>query len=512
MKKTVSALPALSKFDLLILGLLCGRPMHGYELNQILGSEEMAWVDICRSSTYKALDRVKKQDLVVESLEEQADKPLKSVFYVTNKGREAFFENLRRLWLQPPKVSFEEHIGVFFLNLLSEEEAARLLEMRLDSLKVWASPEGLPLDHQTKIMEFSSLPLIRKRLNQFAGQEIAWYEELAAALTGKSQKDSQDRIPAFAGSLKEFELINIVKLLVDGRRTGTLSLMRNLNVNGLHFKEGHILGVSKQPAEAEGLAAKHQSELSSGRSDKASSLLPEIYAAFSSSDGRFSFDSAPIDDYIPVKLTTLEFLREGSRRINDWETIRTLVPSQAVVFDWEIERSSTIVSLGVSDEEKKVLAEINGMRSVDDIMSLTGLSLFRVSKALYVYSQLGAIVAVAGDGRALLEAFRNVVKLLLDGTNPILTKRESAQLAAEATNLANQENLQFEIQDGRLIEKIVGPVDIVELEDLTKSFLKVLVDQIKAKLGQTVVDDLLEGCREQLAPEASEIMTRYGLI
>lgn len=453
----------------------------------------MSWVDVSRSSTYKALERAKKRGLVVEHIEKQSDKPFRSVFCVTIQGREAFFESLRLLWREPPKVCFEEHIGVFFLNLLPEEEAAELLEGRLDSLREWVSDqadssEAYPLN----VMKFSTLDFIKKRLNKFAKQEIDMYNELADALRGQAGHNIDEFTPAFSGSLKEFDLVNIIKLLVDGRRTGTLCLTRNLVENALHFKEGHVMGCSSNAPQADTLA--------------------EIYAAFSISDGRFTFESSVRDKYLPIKLTTMEFLREGCRGINEWEKIRGLVPSESVVFDWVIDRTDAIVNLGVSEEETEVLKRVNGMRSVQDIVRLTDLSLFRVCKSLYVYSHVGAIATVSSDKRELVQLLKGIVKLLLEGAAAILTKREMGRLAAAITELARKQGAPLEIDNGIVFESFSERVDISELERTIKSFLTGLIDLLKGKVGEAVVDDLLDVYKEQLAPEAGELMFRYGLI
>jgi len=59
---------AISRIELMILGLLSEKPMHGYEISKTLGLDEMRiWVDISMPSVYASLAKLKKRGLVHQS-------------------------------------------------------------------------------------------------------------------------------------------------------------------------------------------------------------------------------------------------------------------------------------------------------------------------------------------------------------------------------------------------------------------------------------------------------------
>jgi DNA-binding PadR family transcriptional regulator len=85
----------------IVLGLLCERPMHGYELAR-LAQEDQAlraiW-RIERSEIYFLLGKLRQKGLIAELAEEQAGGPARTIYAPTDDGRAAF-----ERWLQTPDV------------------------------------------------------------------------------------------------------------------------------------------------------------------------------------------------------------------------------------------------------------------------------------------------------------------------------------------------------------------------------------------------------------------------
>ncbi|MGD8490103.1 MAG: PadR family transcriptional regulator, partial [Anaerolineae bacterium] len=84
--------PATTKIDLLLLGLLLDRPMHGYELYQQIQSEGIdTWFNVSAAGVYYSLGKLHDHDLVAESRQQGGRSSRKSIYRLTEKGRTAFF-------------------------------------------------------------------------------------------------------------------------------------------------------------------------------------------------------------------------------------------------------------------------------------------------------------------------------------------------------------------------------------------------------------------------------------
>ncbi len=87
----MSALSA-TKIDLLLLGLLLDRPMHGYELFQQIQAEGIdGWFNVSMAGVYYSLGKLRDQGLVAESRQRGGRSARKSIYRLTEDGRAAFF-------------------------------------------------------------------------------------------------------------------------------------------------------------------------------------------------------------------------------------------------------------------------------------------------------------------------------------------------------------------------------------------------------------------------------------
>src|SRR5512139_3125872 len=84
----------------ILLGLLCERPMHGYELARLVQQDEAlrAIWRIERSEIYFLLGKLKQKAFIVEVAEERSGGPARTIYAPTESGRAAFEE-----WLQTPE-------------------------------------------------------------------------------------------------------------------------------------------------------------------------------------------------------------------------------------------------------------------------------------------------------------------------------------------------------------------------------------------------------------------------
>jgi DNA-binding PadR family transcriptional regulator len=86
---------AVSKVELVVLGLLADEPSYGYELLERFRERSMSfWAEIGRASVYQALDRLEAKGLVVGRAQDGTGGPDRRVFRLTRAGRSRLDEGL----------------------------------------------------------------------------------------------------------------------------------------------------------------------------------------------------------------------------------------------------------------------------------------------------------------------------------------------------------------------------------------------------------------------------------
>jgi len=123
------------KNDLTALGLLNRGPMHGYRITQIVRAQLEPWASISASSVYNALGRLTRRGAVSQRTERQGKAPERTVYHLTDKGRE-ILANLVRKCL--PAIGTDMplfYLGLHFAEALPTAEVITLLAARLVALQ-----------------------------------------------------------------------------------------------------------------------------------------------------------------------------------------------------------------------------------------------------------------------------------------------------------------------------------------------------------------------------------------
>lgn len=121
--------------QLAILGFLRERNYHGYELKKIIEKRMGSWTDIKFGSIYHALGHLEKSGAVRKvSTTKDGAKPARSIYAITDAGREEFKTLLRENILDLHRVYIKEDIGIFFGGKLDKDEFAEILRKRIGML------------------------------------------------------------------------------------------------------------------------------------------------------------------------------------------------------------------------------------------------------------------------------------------------------------------------------------------------------------------------------------------
>ena len=153
---------------MLILGLLLSHDMHGYQLNEVLQHNPGTPISLTKSNAYKLLNDMERDGWITHTQEQVGNRPQRRVYSVTEEGKVEFFRLLRENLSSQPSPEFPGVVGLDFLHLLPSDEAAALLESRLQLVeKNFQQLDELPL--QIRQSHLSS-----EYLHKFYATEIEW--------------------------------------------------------------------------------------------------------------------------------------------------------------------------------------------------------------------------------------------------------------------------------------------------------------------------------------------------
>jgi tetratricopeptide (TPR) repeat protein len=228
---------------------------------------------------------------------------------------------------------------------------------------------------------------------------------------------------AIKGSLKEASLADVCQLLALGLKTGCLSVTDRSNFGQIYFDEGRVIYariVNRRDRLGDLMVRDalitHEQlaqviEMQRERPDRRlGELLVEsgfispsslelyikvqieeaIYFLFTWSRGSFYFESdeKPDAGEVLVSINPESLLLEGARRVDEWSLIEKKIPSLDLIFRVDVERARASES-ELTEMQKALLPQLDGTRSVREIVDQTGLVEFDVGKAIYGLIQAG---------------------------------------------------------------------------------------------------------------------------
>jgi len=141
---------------LVILGLLRDRPLHGYELKHIIEEHMGDWTNIAFGSIYFALRKLAEEGFVEKiATEQEGGRPSRSIYQVTDTGRDEFLRLLREVWGELERQYYSIDIGLAFMEALPLDEVKNFLQARVAQLE--AILQHI-LEHQTEQMANQKVP------------------------------------------------------------------------------------------------------------------------------------------------------------------------------------------------------------------------------------------------------------------------------------------------------------------------------------------------------------------
>ncbi|HOD69848.1 MAG: hypothetical protein BWZ01_00051 [Deltaproteobacteria bacterium ADurb.BinA179] len=170
-----------------------------------------------------------------------------------------------------------------------------------------------------------------------------------------------------SGGLDNTRCPEIIKILSLGRRSGRLFLNNGSATGNIFFRDGEV--IHAQCGALQGIKAIYE------------------LAVWTSGEYTFSVDETP--DIVTVDMPVDTILSEATNRIRQMDRIVSLIPSSTIVyaFDPDIkEKEITLKSI-----QWKVLAQIDGKKSIADIAQHIGLGVSDTMKVFYTLVKAGLL-------------------------------------------------------------------------------------------------------------------------
>ena len=128
----------MSKIDLVVLGFLKRKPMHGYEMAGFFEKRGIdMWIKIKTPSIYKALNRLEKKELISYKFVQSKNSPPKKVYSITKNGKEYFNELLHSILTDDKIISPFDFWNAlrFAKGNLTKKEFVSIMDLRLEIIK-----------------------------------------------------------------------------------------------------------------------------------------------------------------------------------------------------------------------------------------------------------------------------------------------------------------------------------------------------------------------------------------
>lgn len=223
---------------------------------------------------------------------------------------------------------------------------------------------------------------------------------------------------SLAGNLKTVSFPDILQLLATGKKSGLLEIRTNSRQKEVAFKDGNIIFASSLNSSEDllGNMLLQKGKLSKVDLDRAITMHKQtgrqlgttlidmnlfdkeeiaeclklqieeiVYNLFSWQEGDFIFHQGKAPQNAPflIQMSTMSVIMEGTRRIDEWIEIQKIIPPDDVLLALARNPKLAGDEVSLSLEEFKILALINGERTVPDLIACSPTGEFVTCRAIY---------------------------------------------------------------------------------------------------------------------------------
>jgi DNA-binding PadR family transcriptional regulator len=496
----------VTRIDLLLLGLLLDRPMHGYELYQQIQAEEIdSWFNVSMAGVYYALGKLREQGLLAESRQRGGRSTRKSIYHLTEEGRTAFFEAIESQAVSHEKVYLSYDLVIYLLNKVPLQRAISLLEQHQAFLAEQAQ------EVQSALVAQQADPLQQAILDhklRYLEMEQGWLVDVVRDIQGEGRDDGRRGVEfqagrtgglmILSGDLRHHHLPDLVRLIVSGRHSGTLTLTDGIQIRTLSFLDG-------RPVCATSRRVDEPPELSSSYEE----VMAGICDLFRWQEGEFTFDQRMEQEAwcVPLQMTAQDLILCGCRWVDNWDIIQRLIPSADAIFELA-SATKELEDLSLTPVEKEILATVDGVKDITTIARQAGVTVFEASRAFYCLAAVGVLRTADLDKIRLRRVFREIAELMCSSTVTWRTTPEDRSCEEEVN--AETGHLPLCLNEGRIEDQARPQLQTDELVEMYRGFLVAQLRVVSRRFGPANARKSFERTLRQLAPELQDVARRHG--
>lgn len=498
------SVPSATKIDLLLLGLLLDRPMHGYEIYQQIQAEGIgAWFNVSMAGVYYSLGKLRDQGLLVESRQRGGRSPRKSIYHLTEEGRSAFFAAMKTQAVSEELVYLDYDLVIYLLNKLPLQQATALLEQHQAHLSEQVRQVDAVLVAKRTSGDSPLTLAVLDHKRRYLEMEHAWLSDVIRGIragNGASYDGAspQRGLMILTGDLRTYHLPDLLRLIVSGRHSGTLTLTDGVQVRTLSFSEGQpVCATVRRQDDPPSPTQSHEW------------VMEGLCDLFRWQEGRFTFDQEMEKQEwcVPLNLGAEELILCGCRWVDNWTIIQRLVPSADAIFELGM-ASLRMNSLPLNETELQIVAAVDGVKDVATIARDLGLTVFEASRAFYCLAAVGVLRTADLDKIRLRRVFREIAELMCNSTVAWRTATDDLTCEEEVNECTT--HLPLCLNRGRIEDQADPQMRTDELVEMYRRFLRVQLGVVSRRFGRENARQSFERTLSQLAPELQEVARRYG--
>ena len=234
------------------------------------------------------------------------------------------------------------------------------------------------------------------------------------------------------GTLDDFTLPDIIRLLSNSKKTGSLEVERSAGQGTVYFREGDVYfaesSISKellgQKLVKSGVITSNQLMKALDEQAKSGGRLGEVLLASGLvfedqlenavraqiedavfdllrwELGEFSWTAGEaVEPEVALSVSVENLIMEASRRLDELDVIKRKIPSEQTVLNMAATPPEGAVEINITPDEWRVMVLVNGNRSVLEIAETVGLDVFQAMRTLYGLVSAGLIEAPGGVGQ-----------------------------------------------------------------------------------------------------------------
>jgi DNA-binding PadR family transcriptional regulator len=478
--------------------------MHGYELYQQIQSEGIDdWFNVSMAGVYYSLGKLRDGGMVAESRQRGGRSTRKSIYRLTEEGRAAFFEAMEAQATSREKTYLDYDAVIYLLNKLPLQRASSLLEQHQAFLAEEHGEVQASLAAEREDGDSALQLAILDHKRRYLEMEMGWLADVVRDIQGEGEArhppaGERRGLMVLSGDLRHYHLPDLLRLIVSGRHSGTLTVSDGVQIRTLTFEEG-------QPV----CATARRSDEPPAPPGNPEQVIEDVCDLFRWQEGKFTLDQEMGRDEwcVPLKLSAEDLILRGCRWVDNWAIIQRLIPSADTIFELGT-ASQRLDSLTLTSAEAQIVAAVDGVKDVATIARELGLTVFEASRAFYCLAAVGVLRTADLDKIRLRRVFREIAELMCSSTLTWRTSPDDRTCEEEVNQ--RTEHLPLCLNRGRIEDQAQPQLRTDELVEMYRRFLLTQLDVVSRRFGRENTRQSFERMLRQLAPELQDVAKRYG--